>query len=350
MFSVLTATSLAHPFKNQKDRDLVVHEQLYNTAMILADCHIDTLSKLLDLDDPNVSLREPRPEHHVDLPRLQQAHMKLQVFSIFTMPYEIGHYGTVRALRMMQVYRDEVRRFPDTFGLVQSRHELAEVEHGAKSLYGIFSMEGASPLCGDLRLLEVFFTMGLRAIGLTWNHRNELADGLGVESAFGLTPFGKEVIQRMNQLGMVVDLAHINAAGFWQAMELSNAPVIVSHANAKTLCSHRRNMTDEQLDAIRDKNGFIGICFAGGFLTENPQEACLEDVIRHIDYMCERIGPAHVAFGSDYDGIRVVPKDLEDVSRFPILINRLKERGYSQSDLELMAFRNVVRVYQQVLP
>lgn len=318
--------------------------------MIVADCHIDTLSKLLDLDNPSASLQESRPEHHVDLARIQLAQLKLQIFSIFTMPYEIGHYGTVRALRMMQLYKDEVRRAPDTFGLIQYRHELAAVEQGSKSLYGMFSMEGASPLCGDLRLLEVFYTMGLRAIGLTWNHRNELADGLGVESEYGLTTFGKAVIQRMNQLGMVVDLAHINPTGFWQAMELSEAPVIVSHANAKALCSHRRNMTDEQLDAIRDKDGFIGICFAGGFVTDNPAEATLEAVVRHIDYICERIGPAHIAFGSDYDGIRDVPKGLEDVACFPDLLARLRELGYSWSDLEQIAFRNVMRVYQQVLP
>ena len=110
-------------------------------------------------------------------------------------------------------------------------------------------MEGASPLCGDLKMLEVFYRQGLRAIGLTWNHRNELADGLGVESNYGLTTFGREVIQRMNELGMVVDLAHINEAGFWESMELSKDPVVVSHANAKALCGHRRNMSDAQLDA-----------------------------------------------------------------------------------------------------
>ena len=198
-------------------------------------------------------------------------------------------------------------------------------------------------------MLEVFYWQGLRAIGLTWNHRNELADGLGVQSDYGLTPFGREVVKRMNTLGMVVDLAHINEAGFWEAMALSTDPVIVSHANAKALCGHRRNMNDAQLDAIRDKGGFIGMCFAPSFLTENPSDAKLEDVIRHIDYICERIGPEHVAFGSDYDGIESTPEGLEDVSCFPKILARLEALGYSAEDRQKIAHGNVVRVYRHVL-
>lgn len=318
--------------------------------MIVADCHADILSKLLDLDDDSVSLCDSYPDHHIDLPRIKEGGLKLQIFSIFTMPYEFGHYGAVRSLRMMEMFRNDIRRFPDKFALIETKRDLAQMEHGDKELYGIFSMEGASPLCGDIKMLEVFYRQGLRAIGLTWNHRNELADGLGVESNYGLTPFGRQVIKRMNELGMVVDLAHINPTGFWEAVELSSAPVIASHANAKALCSHRRNLDDEQLKALKDKNGLIGICFAGGFLVEDETTATLEDALRHIDYICELIGPEHVAFGSDYDGIVHTPKGLEDVSTFKALLGALKSRGYSQEALEKMAFRNVLRVYNQVLP
>lgn len=318
--------------------------------MFIADCHADILSKLLDLDEEHPSLCDSHPKHHIDLPRLQQGQLKLQVFSIFTMPYEFGHYGTVRSLRMMEVFREDVRRHPERFALVETKRDLAQVEQGSKSLYGIFSMEGASPLCGDIKLLEVFFRQGLRAIGLTWNHRNELADGLGVESTYGLTSFGRQVVKRMNELGMVVDLAHINPAGFWEAMELSTAPVIASHANAKTLCGHRRNLDDSQLQALKAKGGFIGVCFAGGFLVEDETQATLEDVIRHVDYLCEQMGSEHVALGSDFDGITHVPKGLEDVSCFPPLMEALERRGYSQYDLENIAFRNVLRVYGEVLP
>ena len=316
--------------------------------MYIADCHADTLSRLLVCEDEQMSLCLHQPKHHSDLPRMQAADVRLQVFSIFTMPYEAGHYGAVRSLQMMQIYQNDVANNPQ-LALVQKAADLADFEAGAKTLYGIFSMEGASPLCGDLKMLEVFYRQGLRAIGLTWNHRNELADGLGVQSHYGLTAFGRDVIKRMNALGMVVDLAHINEAGFWEAMELSQDPVIVSHANAKALCGHRRNMNDEQLDAIRDSNGFIGMCFAPSFLTENPSDAKLEDVIRHIDYICERIGPDHVAFGSDYDGIEATPEGLEDVSCFPKILQRLEALGYSHADRQKIAHGNVVRVYRQVL-
>lgn len=316
--------------------------------MYIADCHADTLSRLLVLEDQAMSLVLPQAKHHSDLPRMKAAGVKLQVFSIFTMPYEAGHYGTVRSLQMMQIYRNDVAKHDD-LALVESAKDLDDFESSDKTLYGIFSMEGASPLCGDLKLLDVFYRQGLRAIGLTWNHRNELADGLGVGSNYGLTPFGREVIQRMNELGMVVDLAHINEAGFWEAMELSHDPVIVSHADAKVLCGHRRNMSNAQLEALKANQGFIGICFAPSFLNPNPAEASLDDVIRHIDYICERIGSRHVAFGSDYDGIETTPKGLEDVSCFPKVLQRLEQMGYSESDRENIAYANVLRIYRQVL-
>jgi membrane dipeptidase len=314
----------------------------------IADCHADTLSRLLILDDESMSLTLPQSRHQSDLPRMRQGQVKLQVFSIFTMPYEAGHYGAVRSLQMMQIYRNDVARHPELV-MVESAADLDDFETSDKSLYGLFSMEGASPLCGDLKMLETFYRQGLRAIGLTWNHRNELADGLGVQSNYGLTPFGRQVVTRMNELGMVVDLAHINEAGFWEAMELSSDPIIVSHADAKALCGHRRNMSDTQLDAIKANNGFIGICFSPNFLNPKPAEASLEDVVRHIDYICERIGPDHVAFGSDYDGIETTPIGLEDVSCFPRVLERLSDMGYSQTDREKIAHGNVLRIYRQVL-
>lgn len=316
--------------------------------MYIADSHADTLSKLLLFSDGANSLTQSYPEHHIDLPRAKQAQLKLQIFSIFTEDFEIAHYGAVRALQMMQVYKDDIRRHPDQFELITKASQMDAIATSDK-FFGIFSMEGASPLCGDLKMLEVFYTMGLRAIGLTWNHRNELADGVGVGSNYGLTPFGRDVIRRMNELGMVVDLAHINEAGYWEALELSQSPVIVSHANAKALCPHRRNLNDAQLDALKEQGGYIGVCFAGGFLVEDPQKASLEDLVRHIDYLCERIGPDHVALGSDFDGIRHPPKNLEEVSQFPNLFTALEKLGYKEEDLNKIAYQNIERIYKQVL-
>jgi membrane dipeptidase len=315
----------------------------------IADSHADTLSRLLLLEDNQMSLYLPQPKHHSDYTRMRAANLRLQIFSIFTMPYEAGHYGAVRSLQMMQVFREDIRKHPELFALIESKADLLTAEHNPDKLFGLFSMEGASPLCGDLKMLEVFYRQGLRAIGLTWNHRNELGDGLGVGSNYGLTPFGREVVQRMNELGMVVDLAHINEAGFWEALELSQDPVIVSHANAKTLCNHRRNMNDEQLKAIKAKDGFVGLCFAPSFLNNDANLASIDDAVRHVDYLCEQMGPDHVAFGSDYDGIEQVPRGLETVDRFPDLVERLRGLGYSEENLYKICFGNVLRVYRNVL-
>ncbi len=315
----------------------------------IADCHADTLSRLLLLEDDQMSLYLPQPKHQSDYPRMRAANLRLQIFSIFTMPYEAGHYGAVRSLQMMQIFREDIRKHPDLFALVESKADLMQAEQNPDKLFGLFSMEGASPLCGDLKMLEVFYRQGLRAIGLTWNHRNELGDGLGVGSTYGLTPFGREVVLRMNELGMVVDLAHINEAGFWEALELSKDPVIVSHANAKALCNHRRNLNDEQLKAIQAKNGFVGLCFAPSFLNNDASLASIDDAVRHVDYLCEQMGPDHVAFGSDYDGIEQVPRGLETVDRFPDLVERLRGLGYSEENLYKICFGNVLRVYRDIL-
>ena len=149
----------------------------------------------------------------------------------------------------------------------------------------------------------------MRAITLTWSNRNDIADGINEEvTGGGLTVFGRSVVAEMNRLGMLVDVSHISTKSFWDVMQVTTKPIIATHSNAKTLCSHPRNLNDEQIKAIADNDGMIGITFAGQFLEEDYNNACIESIYRHIDYMLNLVGnDDHIGFGSDFDGISHPP-------------------------------------------
>ena len=137
----------------------------------------------------------------------------------------------------------------------------------------------------------MLYELGVRAITLTWSNRNDIADGVNEEcSGGGLTTFGRQVVAEMNRLGMLVDVSHIATAGLWDVIETSTKPIIATHSNAKTLCSHPRNLNDDQIKAINANDGLIGITFAGQFLEEDYNNACIDSVYRHIDYMLNLFG------------------------------------------------------------
>jgi membrane dipeptidase len=178
--------------------------------------------------------------------------------------------------------------------------------------------------------------------------RNDLGDGVDSVKEAGLTSFGREVVKEMNRLGMIVDVSHLNEKGIWDVVELSEKPIIASHSNAKTLCSHRRNLTDKQIKAIAQKGGVIGINFAPQFLRDEGQ-ATLEDVLNHIDYICELVGEDYIGFGSDFDGISSTPEGLKDISYFPAILEGLRKRGYTQEQIDKISHRNFENLIKKIL-
>jgi len=195
----------------------------------------------------------------------------------------------------------------------------------------------------------MLFRLGIRSLGLTWNHQNQLATGVGKGvQGEGLTTFGRQVVREMNNLGMVIDLAHINEAGFYDAVCESSEPVIVSHSNARALCDHPRNLSDEQLRKIKEADGVIGLNFYPEFVS--AEKATISKLIDHFVHIAEVAGIDHLGIGSDFDGIDQVIPDLEDVTKVPRLIGELSKHGFSAADIEKITSKNFLRVLNKVLP
>lgn len=316
----------------------------------IVDGHCDSLG---DLTNGKRDLRGNSDTGHWDLVRARQGHIGLQFFAA----YIESEYKPILALQRGLMHLEAARRFidenKDEVFLIMNRDDLDRLVTNRLDLSNpiglLLHVEGGEILGESLEMVDIIYRLGVRSLGLTWNERNAIADGVGeLDSRGGLSNFGKKVINRMNSLGMIVDVSHINEAGFWDVIQYSDKPIIASHSCARSLCDHRRNLNDDQLKAIAECNGVVGINFCQDFLCENGK-ASIDDVIRHICYIAEIAGVDAVGFGSDYDGIPSTPSGLEDVSKFPYLIDKLMQRGFTSLDIEKICHRNFVRVIEDVI-
>jgi membrane dipeptidase len=184
---------------------------------------------------------------------------------------------------------------------------------------------------------------------LTWNYRNQIADGVAdAITGGGLTPFGKNVVTEMNRLGMMVDVSHLSETGFWDVIGISAAPIIASHSNAKKICNHRRNLTDEQLLALMKNGGVTGINLCPDFICSDTK-ASMKHVIEHIEYIVALTGEDTIGLGADYDGIDATPEGLEGVQCINNLLNELLRLNYSETLVNKLAGQNFLRVIKRVL-
>jgi membrane dipeptidase len=231
--------------------------------------------------------------------------------------------------------------------IILSGHDLKEVKNGRCAC--LLSIEGGEALAGKLFMLDVYYRLGVRAMTLTWSNRNLLADGVSVgNNPGGLTCFGEEVVNKMNSLGMIVDVSHMAERGFWDVMKLSKEPVIASHSNCYSLHNHPRNLKDEQILAIAEKGGVTGITFVPHFLGENP--VTVEHVADHIEYIVNLTGNYEaVGLGSDFHGTDNYPFGLSDASLLPSITEVLNKRGHSYKDIEKIIGKNWLRVLSQIL-
>ncbi len=219
----------------------------------------------------------------------------------------------------------------------------------------ILHFEGAEPIDEDLDALEVYYQAGLRSLGIVWSRPTIFAHGVPIaypsspDIGPGLTEAGARLVRRCNQLGIMIDLSHMNEKGFWDVAALSDAPLVATHSNVHALCPISRNLTDRQLDAIKASDGMVGLNFATGFLNEDgawDSDRGTDVMVRHLDYMVERLGETRVGLGSDYDGARV-PDAVADVSRLPNLIAALQAAGYNDGLLQKLTHQNWIRVLRQ---
>lgn len=315
--------------------------------MFICDCHCDTLTELYN---KNASLYEN--EQHFDIKRQIALGGGLQFCAIYV-PTEVFRYqgGLRYTLCLLDKYNQEIKKLHKN-GIDVLQVRTAEdagnvLKHKAATLLAI---EEGGAIDGSLEALRCLYELGVRAMTLTWSNRNDIADGINEEATgSGLTLFGKQVVAEMNRLGMLVDVSHISTAGFWSVIETSTKPIIATHSNAKSLCSHPRNLNDEQIKALAQNGGLAGITFAGQFLEEDWHNACIESVYKHIDYMLNLIGnDDHIGFGSDFDGISHPPYNIQGVQDYKALIEYLS-KYYSGETINKITHQNVINLLQKVL-
>lgn len=312
----------------------------------IVDAHCDTVG-LFNLENSRYDFTQLNKAGHLDLPRMREGGVKLQFFALY-IKEEFKEQGSLRyCLQLLDNYSETMDRCHDDLQTIYCIADLNEVMRGSKA-GALLSVEGGEALEGEIAVLRMLYRLGVRALGLTWNHPNQLATGVGDGvHGDGLTLFGRQVIREMNKLGMVVDLAHINEQGFDDALAESSAPLIVSHANARTVYDHPRNISDDQLRKLRDVNGVVGLIFCPAFVAK--KKATIDKLLDHFVHVADVAGIDHLGFGSDFDGIEQVIEGLEDVTGLPCLIEGLFKRGFSAADIEKITSKNFLRVLESVL-
>jgi membrane dipeptidase len=220
------------------------------------------------------------------------------------------------------------------------------------ALGAILHMEGAEAIDTGLDALDVWYAAGLRSVGIVWSRPNAFAHGVPFafpstpDTGPGLTPAGAGLVRRCAELGIAIDLSHLNAAGFWDVARTLDGPLIASHSGVHALCTYSRNLTDDQLDAIGSSEGLVGINFDVGSLREDggdDPDTPLAKIAEHARYVADRIGVDHVALGSDFDGA-TMPADLPDASRYPRVLAALEAAGFEGDELDRIASGNWRRV------
>ena len=298
--------------------------------MFIADAHCDTLSSIA------IWGRDPK-DCAVTAERMKAGGVGLQTFAMFT------------ALKGPEStpYQDGVRMAAaiDKLGVPVFTGRLPDAAPDYPA--GVISIEGGEMLEGKMERLDEFYaSTGVRMIALTWNFENEIGHPAKQGPEKGLKPFGLELLKEMDKKGIYADVSHLNEAGFWDIANNMNLPPIASHSNARALCEHTRNLKDEQIKAVIEKKGYIGINFYSAFLAKG-RPATLEDVFAHIDYIAQMGGIDVLGFGSDFDGIDEWPEGLAHPGDYENLISLLRNHGYAEKDIAAIAGGNLWRLLKR---
>ncbi|MBI4547460.1 MAG: membrane dipeptidase [Ignavibacteriae bacterium] len=359
----------------------------------LVDTHNDVVQRMLGGEDISV-----RTSHgHSDLPRLLEGGVDIEMFSIWVPPERVTRSYYDQANEQIDLIEGFVQRNSTQVGLARSSEEIERLLKEGKFVT-MLGLEGGHPIDNDLKKLEHFYERGVRYMTLTWNNSTDWATSAKDETdpnlkleRKGLAEFGKQIVRRMNELGMMIDISHVGELTFWDVMKVTTKPVIASHSSVWTLCPHRRNLKDDQLKAIATNGGVVFINFNPGFIdsTYAAKEATMQEkykaridslektvaadeflrsqyvadlmkdeyfpirpslstLIDHFDYVAKLIGVDHVGIGSDFDGIHVTPRDMDDVTHLPNITRELLKRGYSEDDVRKILGGNFLRVLREV--
>jgi len=296
------------------------------------DAHADTISRALLYNPANQSLYD-NDFLHIDFKRLSQFDAPVQIFALWLPDaYVTTAFETTN--NMITFFENEVEKHSD---IIEIAHDLEDIRRiaGEGKISAILSIEGGEALEGKIENLDHFYNRGVRILGLTWNNENELGIGISTNSPNGLKPFGIEVIQRMDELGMILDISHLNEAGFWDAHNTSTRPYMASHSNAHAVMPHNRNLKDEQIIAIVESGGIIGFNMFPPFIAQNGG-ADMDDVSAHFRHFIQLGAGNHIGFGCDFDGISSTPEGIVDVLSLKTLEDFLSEEFDTETSFKIM--------------
>lgn len=326
------------------------------------------------------------PPMHTDIPRLKEGRVGAQWWSVYVSAAIPENEAVVQTLEQIDFVHRLVEKYPDEFELALTADDVERIFDDGK-IASLIGMEGGHSIANSLPVLRMMYDLGARYMTITHNRTLDWVDAAGDDPQHGgLTEFGEEVIHEMNRLGMVVDLSHVDYNTMEHVLNITEAPVIFSHSNARALSGHPRNVPDNILDMTAENNGIVMVTFVETFTSEERRQffaertahrsklqylhpgepdsvsakmaewdadneapkSTLEQVADHIDYIRDRIGVEYIGIGGDYDGIPTLPEGLEDVSTYPDLFAELLKRGYTEDELRKIAGLNMLRVLRGV--
>lgn len=362
-------------------------------SALVVDTHSDSLAWPTRY---GVDIGQRQEDTHMDLPRMKEGNQNVQFFACFASPSWIEKKKVVQVtLDYMDSFHTLMRSYPDQIRQATTADDVRRITDAGK-LAGILCVEGGHSIDDDLSILRMYHRLGVRYMTLTWNNTNNWGDGVLDEPRHGgLNHFGKEVVREMNRLGMLVDISHVAPATFWDAIATTTKPVIASHSSAKAICAAPRNMEDDQIKAVADNGGVIGVNYEITFVGEayrvakaavdeekvdevkraekdHPADSdglknalreiddCHDEkvaglsrphyteIVDHIDHMVSVAGVDHVGLGSDFDGADM-PEGMEDCTKVPLITDELVKRGYGESDIRKILGENFMRVMEDAL-
>jgi membrane dipeptidase len=401
---LLSTLALAqhHPHKKtarggaapKAETPLAIHQ-----SALIVDTHADTPQRFLD-ENFDLGQNTPVSEGHIDLGKIRQGNLGAEFFSIWVEPEFKGHYAR-RAMDLIDSVYQQAARHPDKMTMAFTAGEIARA-HEQHKFAALMGIEGGHAIENDLRQLRDFYRLGVRYMTLTWSNTNEWADSSGdiqdpdIKHHNGMTDFGKDVVREMNRLGMIIDISHVSDATFYQALLVSQAPVIASHSSSRELTNHPRNMTDDMLRAMANNGGVVMVNFYSAFIDENYRKASsdpekikqrdaeveafkkvhshpdgspvtyeetaaiekkwaaqfprppLKSLIDHIDHVARVAGIDHVGLGSDFDGVTSLPQEIDSVADLPKITEALMQRSYTREQILKILGGNFLRAMREV--
>jgi len=359
-------------------------------SSIVLDTHDDTTQRFFS---KSYDLGKRNPDGHIDIPRMREGGMNAIFFSIWIDGRIMGPPAVQKALDQIDAVHENVKKYAKDLTFCETAACVREA-HGKGKIAALIGVEGGHMIGNDIRMVRVFGDLGVRYMTLSHFYNDEWADSSTDKPAHnGLTDYGKEIVREMNRQGIMVDISHVSDKTFYDALEISKAPLIASHSSCRALCNHPRDMSDDMIKALAAKGGVIQINYEKSFIDQAYKDAydkaaggvvastneivkkcgedaeCVgresqsierklteegklphvswEDIVAHIDHAVKLVGADHVGLGSDFDGANM-PEGMEDCTKLPKITEALLRKGYADSDIRKILGENTLRVMEQV--